>query len=146
MPPMMLRKIPIRDGGSPSPPVKWNVPDFAELLSARGVDRNMYHRLPNVPICIASKPREKSVMITLRVNMRLNGNLAVLRLIGGGFGAVRVGDGVGVSCNSISGANGLYGESSVGIRRYFKSSCLRRIRRFSHLPSSSPQSRWSLRR
>jgi hypothetical protein len=54
-------------------------------------------------------------MRTLRVNMRLKGNLTVFRLIGGGFGAVRVGDGIGVSCNSISGANGLYGESSVGI-------------------------------
>lgn len=95
--------------------MKWNEPDSAELLSARGVERKMYHRLPNVPMCMASKPREKSVMRTLRVNMRLKGNLTVFRLIGGGFGAVRVGDGIGVSCNSISGANGLYGESSVGI-------------------------------
>jgi hypothetical protein len=75
------------------------------------------------------------------VKIRLNGNFATFRFTDGGLIVARVGDDKGVSCSSTSGANGLYGESSVGIRVYCKSSLLRNNRLFSNFPSSIPQSR-----
>jgi hypothetical protein len=50
MPPMILRTIPILEGGRPSPPVKWNEEISEAVLSARGVDRKIYQRFPKRPI------------------------------------------------------------------------------------------------
>jgi hypothetical protein len=54
--------------------------------------------------------------MTLRVKICRKGSLVTFFLITGGLGATRVGDVRGVSCNSTSEENELYGESSVATR------------------------------
>lgn len=77
MAPRMLSRRPIFGGGSASPPVNpRNESRWA--FETRSAERKTYHRFVKVPICIASSPRERSVMSTLRVKMRWKGSFRVL--------------------------------------------------------------------